>query len=267
MTDHATTFRRLHQDGLLLLANAWDAGSARLIESLGAKAVATTSAGLAWANGYPDGDYLPLDRLYAAVESIARAIRVPLTVDAEGGYSDDPIAVGATIARLGLLGAVGINLEDGAGSPEALCAKLEQIKRACAQAGVDVFVNVRTDIYLRGLAPEGERVGATLARARLYRDAGADGLFVPGIQESAEIAVVVAGTPLPVNVLARPGLPAAAELARLGVRRLSAGSGLSQTLFARAAELATGFFRDGDSAPLSAGAMPYAQINALFEPR
>lgn len=267
MTDHATTFRRLHQDGLLLLANAWDAGSARLIESVGAKAIATTSAGLAWSNGYADGDTLPVERLYAAVESIARAIRVPLTVDAEGGYSDDPTTVGATIARLGSLGAVGINLEDGGGTPEALCAKLDAIKRACAQAGVDVFVNVRTDIYLRGLAPEGERVGATLTRARLYRDAGADGLFVPGITQRTEIADVVAGTPLPVNVLAYPGLPAAAELAQLGVRRLSAGSGLSQTLFARAAELARGFFQDGDSAPLSAGAMPYGDINALFAAR
>ncbi|NUO76102.1 MAG: isocitrate lyase/phosphoenolpyruvate mutase family protein [Lysobacter sp.] len=267
MTDHATTFRRLHQDGLLLLANAWDAGSARLIESLGAKAVATTSAGLAWSNGYADGDFLPLDRLYAAVESIARAIRVPLTVDAEGGYSDDPATVGATIARLGTLGAVGINLEDGAGSPEALCAKLERIKSACAQAGVDVFVNVRTDIYLRGLAPEGERVAATLARAQRYRDAGADGLFVPGIQQHDDIAAVVAGTPLPLNVLARPGLPVAAELQQWGVRRLSAGSGLSQSLYARAAELATGFLRDGDSAPLSAQAMPYPEINALFDGR
>jgi 2-methylisocitrate lyase-like PEP mutase family enzyme len=267
MTDHADTFRRLHQDGLLLLANAWDAGSARLIESLGARAVATTSAGVAWAQGYADGDQLPVERLYATVASIARVIRVPLSVDAEGGYSDDPVAVGATVARLGALGAVGINIEDGAGEPDALCAKIEQIKRACAQAGVEVFVNARTDVYLRGLAPEGERVGMTLERARRYRDAGADGLFVPGLKDRAQIGEVVAGTPLPLNLLARIGLPAAAELQTLGVRRLSAGSDLAETMFGRTAELAAGFFRDGDSAPLSAGAMPYGKINALFGER
>ena len=267
MTDHAETFRRLHQDGLLLLANAWDAGSARLIESLGARAVATTSAGVAWAQGYADGDQLPVERLYATVASIARAIRVPLSVDAEGGYSDDPVAVGAAVARLGALGAVGINIEDGAGEPDALCAKIEQIKRACAQAGVEVFVNARTDVYLRGLAPEGERVAMTLERARRYRDAGADGLFVPGLKDRGQIGEVVAGTPLPLNLLARVGLPAAAELQTLGVRRLSAGSDLAETMFGRTAELAAGFFRDGDSTPLSAGAMPYGKINALFGER
>lgn len=265
--DALQQFRRLHQDGILLLANAWDAGSARLIESLGAKAIATTSAGVAWAHGYPDGDVLPFDLLVATTADIARIIRVPLTVDAEGGYSDDPAAVGESIARLIGAGAAGINLEDGAGTPDLLCAKIEAIKRAAARSGQDVFINARTDVYLRGLAPEGGKVAEVLARAERYRAAGADGIFVPGATKPEEIQAIAAAAPLPLNVMARPGLPGAAELAALGVRRLSAGSGISQTVFARIAELARSFLQDGVSDPLVSGAMPYPEINALMTER
>src|SRR4051812_20595100 len=115
MTDHAKTFRQLHSGpGLLLLANCWDAGSGRVLESLGAPALATTSAGVAWSNGYPDGDALPVAQLVASVRAITRVIRVPLTVDIEAGYSSDPAAVADTVAALMDVGAVGINLEDGA---------------------------------------------------------------------------------------------------------------------------------------------------------
>lgn len=267
MTAHAATFRQLHRHGLLRLTNAWDAGSARLMESLGAPAVATTSAGLAWSQGYADGDRLPIARVLDAVASIARVIRVPLSVDMEGGYSDDPAQVAQHVLRVAELGAVGINLEDGGGEPDALCAKIEAIKRACAGAGLDVFVNARTDVYLRGLAPEGERLAMTLLRAQRYREAGADGLFAPGLKAREDIAAVVAGTPLPLNLLARVGLPLADELQALGVRRLSAGADLAETMFGRTAALASGFLANGDSAPLAAEAMPYGRINALFDER
>lgn len=262
--DALQQFRRLHQDGILLLANAWDAGSARLIESLGAKAIATTSAGVAWAHGYPDGDVLPFDLLVATTAEITRIVTVPLTVDSEGGYSDDPAAVGQSIARLIGAGAAGINLEDGAGTPDLLCAKIEAIKRAAARSGQDVFINARTDVYLRGLAPEGGKVAEVLARAGRYRDAGADGIFVPGATKPDEIKAIAADAPLPLNVMSRPGLPGAAELAALGVRRLSAGSGISQSVYARTAELARSFLQDGVSDPLVSGAMPYPEINALM---
>jgi 2-methylisocitrate lyase-like PEP mutase family enzyme len=260
-------FRQLHRDGLLLLANAWDAGSARVIESLGAKAVATTSAGVAWAHGYPDGDALPLDLLVASTAGIARIIRVPLTVDAEGGYAADPAGVGEAVARLIGAGAAGINIEDGAGSPDLLCAKIEQIKRVAARSGADVFVNARTDVYLRGLAPKGGEVAEVLARAERYRAAGADSIFAPGVTQAEEIRAIAAGTPLPLNVMSRPGLPGAAELSALGVRRLSAGSGLSQTVYARIAALAKPFLQDGVSGPLVAEAMPYPELNALMTER
>jgi 2-methylisocitrate lyase-like PEP mutase family enzyme len=207
MSERAGTFRRLHQEGLLVLPNAWDAGSARVIESRGAKAIATTSSGVAWSHGYPDGDHLPVRLLAATAAAIARIIRVPLSMDVEGGYSSEPAAVGEAVAAVVDAGAVGINLEDGGGPPELLCAKVEHAKRAVSGRGADVFVNVRTDVYLRGLGPAEGRVAETLSRAARYRTAGADGLFVPGLMDPEEIRAVAAGTPLPLNVMASPGLP------------------------------------------------------------
>ncbi len=262
----ATTFHRLHEGPEpLLLPNAWDAGSARLMESLGAKAIATTSAGVAWTHGYPDGNSLPVRLLAGTVATIARAIQVPLTVDVEGGYSDDPAAVEETVARMVEAGAVGINIEDGASAPDLLCLKIERATRAGDHFDVELFVNARTDVYLRGLVPEGERVAETLARAKLYRNAGASGLFVPGLRDPEEIRAIAAGAGLPLNVMAWPGLPAAAELAHLGVRRLSAGSGIAQALWGKAAALAGDFLKTGRSEPLGEGAMAYGDINALFE--
>lgn len=263
----AEAFRRLHQDGLLILANAWDAGSARLIESTGAKAIATTSAGVAWSHGYPDGDLLPVPALLATVAEITRVIRVPLTVDVEGGYSNDPATVGETIAAVIDAGAVGINLEDGASAPDLLCAKVEQVKRAVASLGAEVFVNVRTDVYLRSLAPPEKRVEETLGRAARYRAAGADGLFVPGVVDRAEIRAIVTGAGLPVNVMVRPHLPGAEELRSLGVRRLSAGSDIAEAAYGRMRSLVSAFLRDGVSEPLAEGAMPYPEVQALLAER
>lgn len=261
------TFRRLHGNGLLLLANAWDAGTARLIESLGAPAIATTSAGVAWSHGYADGDHLPVSRLVATVTDMLRVVRVPLTVDIEGGYSDDPATVAETVARLADIGVAGINLEDGNASPDLLCAKIEHIKRACARVGTDVFVNARTDIYLRGLAPAGARVEPTLSRATRYREAGADGLFVPGLAERGEIGAIASDAGLPLNLLLRPQLPDIDELASLGVRRLSAGSDLAEFAHGLTRQLAEGFLRSGRLARDAAEAMEYGDLNGLFAGR
>ena len=261
---NARLFHQLHAHGLLLLANAWDAGSARLIESVGAKAIATTSAAVAWSHGYEDGDYLPVPLLEATVADITRLIRVPLSVDFEGGYADEPAAVGENVARIIGAGAVGINLEDGTGSPDLLCAKIEQVRRAAARLGVDLFVNARTDTYLRNTIPAERRVEETLVRAERYRAAGANGIFVPGLVDATAIRTIASAVKLPLNVLARTGLPAAAELAALGVRRLSAGAGLAEIMYGRIASLAADFLRTGVSAPLIDGAMPYHDINALM---
>jgi len=260
----AAVFRRLHEHGLLVLPNAWDAGSARLIESLGAKAVATSSAAVAWSHGYADGDLLPVPLLVATVTEIARVVHLPLSVDVEGGYSSDAATVGEAVAAVVDAGAVGINIEDGAGDPASLCAKIESVKRAAARLGVDLFVNARTDVYLRGLVPVSRRVDETRARAERYQAAGADGIFVPGVTDAAEIRAIASTVPLPLNVLARPGLPPASVLVELGARRLSAGSGLAQAAFGTIAALTSGFLTDGVSEPLAEGAMLYAKINALL---
>lgn len=264
---HAPLFHRLHTEGILLLANISDAGGARLVESLGAKAIATSSAAVAWSYGYADGTQLPVRLLVETVESIARVIRVPLSVDIEAGYSDDPAKVGENIAAVISAGAVGINLEDGAGSPDLLCAKIEQARRAAERLGVNLFVNARTDTYIGTHVPPDRRLEETLVRAERYRAAGANGIFVPALVDLPTIRTVAAAVRLPLNLLVRAALPSAAELAALGVRRLSAGSGLAQATFGRTAALTTEFFKSGASAPFAEGAMVYKDINALMAAR
>ncbi len=261
MTSSVSTFRALH-DGpdLLVLANAWDAGSARLVESLGAPAVATTSAGLAWALGYADGGPMPADAALGAARTIARVLTVPLSVDFENGYSADPSIVASYVTQLVAAGVAGINLEDGAGTPELTAAKVEAIKSA---VGKDVFVNLRTDVYLRGLAPEGARVAEVLGRAKTYRDAGADGLFVPGLSLPDEISAVVAEAGLPLNVMDWPGLPSPAELATLGVRRFSAGASMAAAVWGTTRALAESFLGAG-TLPATSPAMDYGEVQRLF---
>lgn len=260
----APAFRRLHEEGLLVLANAWDAGSARLIESLGAKAIATSSAAVAWSHGYADGDLLPVPLLVATVEEIARVVKVPITVDVEGGYSTDPGAAADAVAAVIDSGGVGINIEDGTADPDLLCAKIERSKETGARLGVDLFVNARTDVYLRNLAAADRRLEETLARADRYRAAGADGIFVPGVTDRNHIRSIASAVRLPLNVLARTGLPDAPALEGLGVRRLSAGSGIATAALGRIASLAAEFLRTGGSHPMTKGAMPYAEVNALM---
>ena len=254
-------FRTMHQTGLLRLANAWDVGSARLIESLGAKAIATTSAGMAWAAGYADGNRTPTDLVLSQADRIARAITVPLSVDIEGGYSSDPREVGALVVRLADVGVVGINLEDAHDPPELLARKIEGVKDALAKAGLDVFVNARTDVYLAALVEPSNRVDEVLRRAKLYEAAGANGLFVPVVLALNDMRDIAGGTRLPLNVLAWDGLPAADELEAAGVRRLSAGSGIATRVWAQAETFARQFLEDGK---LAGAPKPYGDMQTLF---
>lgn len=264
----AQRFRALHAtDRLLVLPNAWDAASARLIEASGAEAIATSSAAVAWAQGYRDGEQLPLDRLVAAVEAITRVVSVPVTVDFERGYSDDPATVAAAIGRLIDVGAVGVNLEDGGAPPSQLARKIGAVREAMAARGADVFINARTDVYLRGLVPSDRAVTETLARARLYEDAGCDGLFVPKVTAPQEIEAIVRGSALPLNVMAVPGIAPVAELRRCGVRRLSVGPGLAEVALAAARRACIELLEQGTYASLFACDVTYAEMNGLFPPR
>lgn len=257
-----TPFRDLHRSGLLMLPNAWDGGSAALMRSLGARAIATTSAGVAWALGWPDGDALPVERVVQAARDVVRAAQgVPVSIDFEGGYSDDPAEVAALAARVVEAGAQGINIEDGGGAPDVLASKIAAIR---ASVGPELFINARCDVWLRGVGAPESRVDEALRRAAIYAAAGADGLFAPGLVDAAGIAVLTAGTSLPVNLLAFPGLPGAAELERLGVRRLSAGSGLASAAYGRVAALTRTFLADGASEPMMEGGLPWSEMNALM---
>ncbi len=267
MAAPSSVFRDLHSNPkeILVLPNAWDAGSARLVESLGAKAVATTSAGVAWSLGYPDVNKLPLDLHIHAVRRIVATVRIPVSIDFEGGYSENPVTVARHLTPFIEGGIAGINIEDGRGAPGVLASKVEAIKGVAARMGVDLFVNVRSDVWFQKLVPPGEALTEALARSVTYRDAGADCMFFPGLQTEAEIRRLAAGTGLPVALLAWPGLAPADRLVTWGVRRLTAGSGIYRAAMERTAELADGFIKNGDSGPVSRDAFPYDDMQRLFE--
>src|SRR6266478_339192 len=209
MPNLAETFHSLHkQNDLLILPNAWDAGSAKVIEDAGAKAIATSSAGVAWGLGYPDGDVLPPQLLADLAARITDVIRIPLSVDFEGGYTQNPAQIAENLKPIIDAGAVGINIEDGEGTPELLAKKIEQARKVAESAKVNVFINARTDVYLAEIGSPESRVGETIERAARYRQAGANGIFVPGLSESADIEAIVRDVKMPVNVMAVPDLPA-----------------------------------------------------------
>ena len=262
---NVNTFRQLHDNSVpLRLPNAWDAGSARLIESLGAPAIATTSAGFAWALGYADGRVLPFDEVIASVRRIVRVLNVPLSVDIENGYSGDPKTVADHVMQLVDLGIAGINIEDGSDPASLLALKIEAIKNALVRSGSDLFVNARSDVFLAGLAEKSKQAEESIARGNLYASAGADGLFLPALVQSSDIETIAGATRLPLNVMAVPGLADAAALGKLGVRRLSAGSGISQVVLGKAKALAQDFLNDGRSETLASNPLPYSEIQNLL---
>jgi 2-methylisocitrate lyase-like PEP mutase family enzyme len=259
------TFRQLHADTTpLRLPNAWDAGSARLFESAGATAIATTSGGVAWALGYRDGGVLPLSELVGVVARMARVVTVPLSIDIENGYSDDPKIVADNVMRLVDLGIAGINIEDGEDKPSLLASRIDAIRKATARAGVDLFVNARCDVFLRNLVAPSELVGESIARGNLYAEAGADGLFLPGLQQPDQIRAIVNDVSLPLNLMVWPELADAEALGKLGVCRLSAGTSIAQVAWETAEKLARDFLKNGGSAPMYKGFVPYAQLQELF---
>jgi 2-methylisocitrate lyase-like PEP mutase family enzyme len=262
---HADTFHQLHAGpDLLVLPNAWDCASAKLLETLGAKAVATSSAAVAWSHGHADGHFLPVPLLAQTVRDIARVIALPLSADIEGGYADDPAGVAQTVSAVVDAGAVGINIEDGVLAPDLLCAKIGAARAAADRAGVKLFINARTDVYLRRLAEGEAALAETIRRAALYVAAGADGVFVPGIHASADIETAAREIAAPVNVMARPGVPPAAELQRLGARRLSAGTSFMAVALAGVKSAAQAYLETGDSEALSALAVSPLNFNTAF---
>ncbi len=265
MSNTAEAFHALHAGpDILILPNAWDAASAALMSDAGAKSVATSSAAVAWSRGYADGDILPLPILLQVVGEAARAVKVPLTADIEGGYTDDLATLSETIKAVIGAGAVGINLEDGDRVPDLHARKVETARRAAGQAGVELFINARIDVYLRGLAQGDAARVETLRRGALYGAAGASGIFVPGPNDATLIATLARDIALPFNVMSRPGVPKAADLQAMGVRRLSSATGLFRAAFSGLAKATQAYLRDGDPDALAAAGPSVPDFNARF---
>jgi 2-methylisocitrate lyase-like PEP mutase family enzyme len=248
----ALAFRELHANGPLVLPNAWDPGSARAIEAAGAKAVATTSAGVSWAEGVADAGGLTRAAALAVLRRIVSVVSVPVTADLESGYGVTPAEVGATVAEAIAIGAVGINLEDSVAhklvEPGVLAERIAAAREAAVASGIDLVINARTDTHLFG-----DGTG-TLERARLYAEAGADVLFVPGVVDPSTIRELVAGSPLPLNIMTGPGAPSIAELAELGVVRVSVGPAIAAGAYGLAAAAAQELLTTGTYATLTTAA-------------
>ncbi|MGW4499605.1 isocitrate lyase/PEP mutase family protein [Micromonospora sp. NPDC004336] len=268
---HAELLHSLHRPGSpLVLPNAWDAASARIVADCGAAAVATTSAGVSWSLGARDGDELDRERALAVVARVAAAVAVPVTADIESGYAADPAGVGRTVTDVLAAGAVGVNIEDAAPAGTAplrpvdeQCARIRAAREAADAAGVRLFVNARTDVFLRAVGDPADRLAETLRRASAYRAAGADGVFVPGVVDAKTIGALVDGIDGPVNVLAGPGAPPVATLAGLGVARVSLGSALAEAAYGLVRRAATEALRSGSYDSLDGG-MGYGELNALL---
>lgn len=269
----AETLRALHQDGIFVLPNAWDAGSAAMIAAAGAPAIATTSAGVSWSLGRPDGQHLSRAEAVAVAARIADTVAVPVTVDIEGGYGEDPGSVAATVREVIAAGAVGINLEDSRASdgtlfgPEEQAERIRAARRAATEAGLPtLWINLRTDVYLFGIGePEG-RLDDVLTRAATYADAGADGLFVPGLLDLDILSALTGKTALPVNVMAGPGAPGLDALGAAGVRRVSLGQAIAQAAYSLARRAAVEALTTG-SYDTIADADPFGEINGAFAAR
>jgi 2-methylisocitrate lyase-like PEP mutase family enzyme len=268
----ADVLRSLHdRTRILVLPNAWDAAGARIFEAAGFPAIGTTSAGIAWALGYPDGERIGRDEMAEVVGRICRAVSVPVTADMEAGYGPKPSDVAATVEAVIAAGAVGINLEDGRhDGTSGLWDIDEQVKRlraaraAAEAAGVRIVINARTDVYLHGIGAEGERFDHTVRRANAYREAGADCLFIPGVRDAAVIGALARAVNGPINILAGPGAPPIPELQKLGVARVSVGSGpmrAALTLLRRIAEDLRG---PGDFTSFGRDVISHAEVNQLL---
>lgn len=265
----AARFRALHVPGTpMVLPNAWDVASARAIERAGAPVIATSSAALANGLGYPDGQALPLEELNAVVRRIVALVDVPVTVDVEAGYGDSPAAAAESVKHVMEAGAIGINIEDGTASPDLLVEKIRAIRAVARERGRDLFINARTDVFLRGLVADADALDETCHRLERYRDAGADGAFVPNLLDPTAIAAVVARTPMPLNVMVRKGAPPVATLAAAGVARVSLGGAVFHACLSLAQRIAAEVLGAGTYRQLYDGVeLSYGGANELFTPR
>ena len=254
----------------LVLPNVWDVASARIIEEAGFPALATTSAGVAFAHGFPDGQKIPAERMMAAIADIAGAVHGPVSADVEAGYGPKPEDAAQTARDVIAAGAVGMNFEDATGDAARPLAdlglqleRIRAIRETSTQAGVQLVLNARTDVYLLQIGDPARRYDEAVRRLQAYRDAGADCVFLPGVRDAETIRRMVADLGCPVNVLAVPGSPSMPELAALGVGRISLGSGPMRATLGLLRRLAAEIKAHGTYTSME-GSPSHAEINALM---
>jgi len=256
---------------ILVLANAWDAASARIFEVAGSRAIGTTSAGIANTLGRADGQRIGRYQMLEVVKRIANVVSIPVTADMEAGYGDTPEAVADTARAVMEAGAVGMNLEDASSTEKNVLTdvslqieKIKAIREAAASAGIAFVLNARTDVFLRAVGEPASRLDHAIRRANEYRQAGADCLFVPGVMDRETIERLAREIPGPINILAVAGSPPVAELKKLGVARVSVGSGPMRATTALTRRIAKELLESGTYTSFTEGAIPYPELNQLF---
>jgi 2-methylisocitrate lyase-like PEP mutase family enzyme len=268
-------FLELHRGPkILALPNAWDAASARIFEEAGFPAIGTSSAGVAFSLGYPDGQNISREEMLGVVRRIVETVDVPVTADVEAGFGTSPEEVADTARAVIAAGAVGMNLEDGIdGKPEFIAdlgrqkETIRAVLEAATSTGVPFVLNARTDIFLNGIGPLDTRLARAFDRLNAYREAGAQSLFAPGVKDRETIAELVRGVAGPLNILATTWTPPVAELQELGVARLSIGSGPMRASLAFLSRLARELHEDGVFTMMTEATIPYADLNRLFRSR
>lgn len=275
LQEKAELLMRLHQSGEgLLLPNAWDVGSARVFEEAGFPVVATTSAGIAFAQGYPDGQQISRAEMLKVVAKIVVAVQVPVTADIEAGYGPTPADVAQTIRGVIEAGAVGVNLEDNTGESsgavlyglEEQNGRIKAARDAAIQGGLDeLVINARVDTYLFQVGEKASRLEETIRRARAYLEAGASTIFVPGVIDQPTIEILVREIPAPLNLLLRPNSLSIPELFKLGVRRISIGSSVMLATMGLTRDIARELRAQGTYTQLAMHPYSYAEASKLFQ--
>ncbi len=268
----AQRFRAMHHSPpLLLLPNAWDAASARIFETAGFPAIATTSGGVAWALGYPDGEQAPWSEIVAATARMARAVRVPVTADIEGGYGATPQEVGAHVAEIIEAGAVGVNIEDGTHDKDMpirdthdAVARIRAARDAAIDSGVPLVINARIDVYSKQVGEPGTRLAETVRRAEAYIAAGADCLYPFGLTDIGTVEELAKAVKAPINIIGRHGMPPVKDWQRIGVARMSTATGPALATLSFTRQIADDLRASGQFDRLTATTVTRADLQKMF---
>ncbi|HEY6269068.1 MAG TPA: isocitrate lyase/phosphoenolpyruvate mutase family protein [Candidatus Acidoferrum sp.] len=270
--EKAEKFRKLHHGPqMLLLPNAWDVASARILEECGHPAIATSSAAVAYSLGYADGQRISRGEMLEVAGRIARATDIPVTADLEAGYGTTAKDMADTVKAAIAAGIIGMNLEDITGDDASSLVdlplqleKIRAIREAASSAGVSFVLNARTDIYLIPIGPEATRFERTVERLRAYREAGADCLFAPGVYDLETMKKLVKAVEAPLNILANPACPSIQEMEKAGVARVSAGSGIMRAAMGLVQRIGKEMLEARSCEMMFAGATPFIDLKRMM---